>query len=190
MKKQISKTCPKCGKLNSIHEGYCTNCGAKLPAIGDKTVGYTQRKSRKQPMIVFSLLALFLVAGIVLFSIQQNQKVLRTSSVNVIPIKIEFFNQHNRQVMVRYIKGKTRKSRNGYASGTLVVSKKLKHDHGQEASFFDSRARKSLVINSQPKMTFYYKNRYGKFNDYGNCKVAGMPEIRQFRMIKMDSGAN
>lgn len=190
MKKQISKTCPNCGKLNSIHEGYCTNCGTKLPAVGDKTIGYTQRQSRKQPTIVFALLALFLVAGIVVFSIQQNQQILRTSSVNVIPIKIEFFDQHNHQVMVRYIKGKTRKSRDGFANGTLVVTKKLKHDRGQMATYVDSRARKSLVINSQPKMTFYYKNRYGKFNDYGKCKVSGVPMIRKFRMIKMDSGAN
>lgn len=190
MSKQISKTCPKCGKLNPIHESYCTNCGSKLPAAGDKTIGYARQPSKKQPTIVFSLLALILVVGVVIFSIQQNQKILRTSSVNVMPIKIEFFNHHGKQVMVRYIKGEARKSRNGYASGTLLVTKKLKHGHGQKASYVDSRAQKTFVINSTPKMTFYYDTRYGKFRDYGRCRVAGQPDIKKFRMIKMDSAAN
>lgn len=186
MSKQLSKTCPNCGKLNSIHESYCTNCGHKLPVSSEKTVGYTRPQSKCQAMIVFAILGLALFLGVVGISIRQNQEILRTSSINAIPFKVEFFDHHNHQVMVRYLKGETRKSRNGYATGTLKVMTTMKHGHGQSVSYVDSRAAKSLVINSSPKMTFYYNHRYGKFNDYGKCKVSGQPTIKRFRMIKMD----
>lgn len=186
MRKQISKTCPNCGKLNSIHESYCTNCGHKLPATGDKTIGYTQLHSKRQAMVIFTFLGLALLLAIIGISIRQNQEILRTSSVNAIPFKIEFYDRHNHLVMIRYVKGETRKSRNGYATGTLRVTTTLRNNHGQQAAYVDSRAARSLVINSSPRMTFYYDTRYGKFNDYGRCRVTGQPAIKRFRMIKMD----
>lgn len=186
MRNQLSKTCPNCGKLNPIHENHCTNCGHKLPVNAAQTLGYTQPQSKRQAMVVFTILGLVLLVGVIGISIRQNQEILRTSSINAIPFKVEFFDQHNHQVMVRYLAGKTRKSRNGYATGTLKVTTNMKNGHSQQASYVDSRAAKSLVINSTPKMTFYYNTRYGKFNDYGRCRVSGQPAITHFRMVKLD----
>ncbi|WP_251547584.1 zinc ribbon domain-containing protein [Limosilactobacillus caecicola] len=139
---KLSKTCPHCGKLNSIHETNCTNCGAPLPQSGEKIIGYTQPKSKRSVAVTFILLAIVLITGVVAISIKQNQEILRTSSVNVVPFKIKFFNQHNRLVMVRYIKGKSRTSKNGYATGTMVVTKQLKATHSDVVSYEDSRAKK------------------------------------------------
>lgn len=189
MKKRLSITCTNCGKLNSINQKYCTSCGHQLPAVNQKVMSQNYPKKKRTTIIIMALLVLVIIGGLLSFSIKQNQQILRTSSLNVTPFKVEFFDQHNHLVMTRYLRGVRRHSTNGYARGKLAISKTLRGKR-TTVSYIDSRAKKSFVIYSNPKITFYYEKRYGKFNDYGRCQIANNRSIKSFRMIKLDSGTN
>lgn len=119
--------------------------------------------------------------------VKQNQPILRTTSMTITPFRVEFYNRQGQRVMTRYLRGGASTRRRGYARGTVMVSNHLK-GHQTKATYVDSRAQGSLVINSHPRLTFIYEHRRGKFNDYGRCRVAGHPEIKTFRMVKLDSG--
>lgn len=187
MRKQISITCPHCGKLNQRERRYCASCGQPLPAANQPGQEVVAKRLKKRNRVALAILGAFAVAIFVSFVIMANQPLLRTSALNVTPFRVDFFNRAHHKVMSRYLRGNQSDRHYGYAEGTMNVSNALKKK-GTAAKYIDSRARYSLVVYSRPQMTFYYNSRRGKFNDWGRCKVAGHPEIKTFRMIKLDSG--
>lgn len=130
---------------------------------------------------------LFFVVILLALVVKQNQPLLRTSTMTVTPFRVDFYNQHRELAMTKYFRGGASKRRYGYASGTLQISDQLK-GRQTKVTYIDSRAKEKMVVNSKPQLTFYYESRRGKFNDYGRCRVAGHPEIKTFRMTKLDSG--
>lgn len=190
MKKQFSITCPYCGKLNRQNQKYCSSCGKKLPSYNRPGQQLVRQHHRRNNRVTQIILGAFLAVIIIVLSLQHNQPLLRTSDLSLVPYHAFFLNRQHHRVMDRYLWMDKVKRRKEYAEGTLLINRHANKKKASHVHFTDSRARYSFVIDSRPKITFYYPNRHGKFNDHGRCRVSGHPEIVYFRMIKLDNGDN
>lgn len=190
MKKQFSITCPYCGKLNRQNQKYCSSCGKKLPSYNRPGQQLVRQHHRRNNRVTQIILGAFLAVIIIVLSLQHNQPLLRTSDLSLVPYHAVFLNRQHHRVMDRYLWMDKVKRRKEYAEGTLLINRHANKKKASHVHFTDSRARYSFVIDSRPKITFYYPNRHGKFNDHGRCRVSGHLEIVYFRMIKLDNGDN
>ncbi len=187
MNKKMSITCPHCGKLNPRTASNCINCGQPLPISNQPGRLVMQRQLKRYQRWALGGVICFFAIILLALVIKQNQPVLRTSSMTVTPFRVDFYNRHHRVVMVKYLRGGISRRHYGYARGTLYVSNHLKGKK-EKAVYVDSRDKMMFVVDSHPRLTFYYSSRRGKFNDYGHCRVSDHSEIKTFRMTKLDSG--
>lgn len=188
MKKQFSITCPYCGKLNRPNQKYCSSCGKQLPSDNRPGLQFIKQHHRHNNRLSQIILGIFFAVIIISLCLQHNQPLLRTSDLSLVPYHVVFLNRQHHHVMDRYLWAHKVKHRKEYADGTILISPHANKKKASHVHFTDSRARYSFEIDSHPKITFYYPNRHGKFNDRGKCRVSGHPNIVYFRMIKLDNG--
>ncbi|MGM9907457.1 hypothetical protein [Limosilactobacillus sp.] len=178
--KELSITCPHCGKLNVIGSRRCSNCGQLLPAQEHWEWREQRHLSRR---VIGTIITCVVVLAMLLLgiSIQHNQVLSYTTFVNSAPQKVLFYDTHHRHVKTIYLIGDRRKKVADGIRGTLVVAKQI-YPSGKLRSvrYTDSRQRGTLKINSAPAMTFYYPSRTAKLKSNGRCKIAGHPEVKYF----------
>lgn len=191
MREPISVTCPACGKLNQRRQEYCISCGHRLPAPAGLEAAGLARQRRRKHQKALAVVGAFLLLILVAVMVTQNQPLLRSSTLSAAPAHITFYDRQGHQVMEKYLWGGSRIARRGYASGWVRVGNGLTdRKRASWVHYVDSRARQVWVVDSQPKLTFYYARPRGKYNDWGRCWVAGHPEIVTFRMTKLDGAAS
>ena len=190
MDKKLSITWPNCGKLNVIGSERCSNCGQPLPQRDQWRVRRRHYLSRQMVGLIVTaavVVALFLVGVI----IQHNQSLSYATFLNAAPQKVVLLDAKHHPIRSLYLVGDERKVHAGVTRGTLVATKRLKYDYRADKPirYVDNRRAGTFILESQPRMCFYYPKDTGKLKYNGRCTVAGEPQVKYFSWQNLSGGA-